>query len=158
MSFTKICLLRQTVKNVSWNLPRFVCRTNRDSNFVLCAGPTGTQNQNLRPIPDSFRYHKSNGSLRVNKRAFVENRIFRGNYYCLDLHEFYITWYGSVLKTEHTPNSCWRVEFNFELKSLFWLTNEKLTFWTILSLGSEIWNWSSEVRSCERITIMVGLI
>ena len=39
---------------------------------------------------------------------------------------------------------CWWLGFNFELKSLFWLTGKNLKIWTILPLGSEIWNWSLE--------------
>ena len=35
------------------------------------------------------------------------------------------------LNQEHTS-------FNFELKSLFWLTSKKLTFWMTFPLGSEM--------------------
>ena len=35
--------------------------------LVLHAGPIETQNQDLRPLPDLFRHHESNVSLRFGK-------------------------------------------------------------------------------------------
>ena len=56
-------------------------------------------------------------------------------------------WYFNILifgalfwKPSISLDSCWRVEFNFKIKSLCWLTDEKLIIWMILSLESEIWN------------------
>ena len=59
--------------------------------FILCAGPTETQNQDLRPFLESFQWHESNGDLKIRKRAFIDNRVFRGKHYCLDLREISVT-------------------------------------------------------------------
>ena len=45
--------------------------------LVLRVGPTGTWNQDLRSLPDLFQHHKSNGYPKFDKRASVENHIFR---------------------------------------------------------------------------------
>ena len=59
--------------------------------LVFHVGPIGTQNQDLRPLPDLFRQCESNGSLRIGKRAFVENHIFRSKHYCLNLREISVS-------------------------------------------------------------------
>ena len=61
--------------------------------IVLCARPTESQNQDLRPLSDLFWRHKSNRGLRIGKRTSVENRIFWGKHYYLDLLEISTTWY-----------------------------------------------------------------
>ena len=48
-----------------------------DYYLVLRARPIGTQNQKLRPSTDSSRCHEFNGGLRILKRAFVRNHVFR---------------------------------------------------------------------------------
>ena len=52
--------------------------------LVLRAWPTESPNQNLRPLLDLFRHHKSTGCSRIAKRAIVEMLIFQGNllWYC----------------------------------------------------------------------------
>ena len=109
--------------------------------LVLCGGPTGTWNQNLRPLLDSFQCHESNGGLKIDKRASFENHVFR-----------WFTWNFNILtsgalfwKSIIPLDSCWRVEFKFKLKSLFLPTDKKLIFWTILPIKSKIWNWNSGV-------------
>ena len=52
----------------------------------------------------------------------------------------YLDIQGFVLEHNISLDSCWRVSFNFIVRSLFWLTGENLTFWTILALGSKFWN------------------
>ena len=64
--------------------------------IVFHVGPIRTRNQDLRLLSDSFRRHESNGSLRFDKRAYVENHIFRGKLYCLDLREISITLYPGL--------------------------------------------------------------
>ena len=64
--------------------------------LILCASPTGTRNQDLRLLTDSFWHHESNGGLRFGKWASVENYIFRGKPYYLNLHEISITWYPEL--------------------------------------------------------------
>ena len=59
--------------------------------LILGVWPTGTQNQDPRPLLGLFRCHKSNGNFRIGKRAFVENHIFQGKHYCLDLRETSVT-------------------------------------------------------------------
>ena len=61
--------------------------------LVLRAGATETWNTDPRPLLNSFRGYKSIGDLRIGKQAFVENSIFWGKSYCLDLCEISITWY-----------------------------------------------------------------
>ena len=90
-----------------------------------------------------FLYHESNSGLRFSKQVSVENHIFRGKPYCLDLCEISITWYSRLCFGKSSLDSCWRVGFNFEFKSLFWLADKNLTFWMILLLGSKMRNWSS---------------
>ena len=71
-------------KNTSLSLSHFGCRVNE------------TQNQDPRPLLDSFRRYESYGGLRFGKQASVENRFFRGKLYCLDLREISITWYPEL--------------------------------------------------------------
>ena len=59
--------------------------------IILHAEPTETQNQDLRPLLDLFRYNESNGGLRIGKRVSVENYIFQGKHYYLSLREFLIS-------------------------------------------------------------------
>ena len=59
--------------------------------LILRVGPTETHNQDVRPLLDSFRHHESNSSLRIDKRAFIENHIFCGKRYCLVLREISIS-------------------------------------------------------------------
>ena len=59
--------------------------------LVLRARPIETQNQDLRPLSNSFRRHKSNGGLKIDKRASVKNRIFQDKHYCLDLRKILVT-------------------------------------------------------------------
>ena len=80
-SFTKIHNFWDSLWN--WQLKYFL---------ILHIAPTGTRNQDLRPLLDSFHHDESNGSLRFDKRPSVQNYIFRGEPYCLDLHEISITW------------------------------------------------------------------
>ena len=40
-------------------------------------------------------------------------------------------------------DSYWRVGSGYGVNSLIWQMNENLTFWTILPLGTRMWNWSS---------------
>ena len=79
--FEVICkksyFLRQIVKNV-----------NLSCIILHVVEPTGTQNQDPKPFLDLFQYHKFNSGLKIGKGAFVKNSLFRGKYYCLDLHEF----------------------------------------------------------------------
>ena len=71
--------------------------------FILCIGSTETQNQDLRPLSDSFRDHKSKYNLRIGKQAFVENRIFEVNNVISVCVKFqYLDIRRSVLETEHT--------------------------------------------------------
>ena len=59
--------------------------------IILHVGPTNAQNQDLRPLPDLFQCHEYNNGLRIGKQAFVEDRIFQGKHYYLDLREILIT-------------------------------------------------------------------
>ena len=110
--------------------------------LVLCSGPTETQNQNLRPLLNSFWGHKSNGSLRIGKQASIEKHIFWGKHYYLNFAWNFSNLISETLfwKLSIPLNLCWQVGFNFKLELLFWLTGKKLTFWTILPLGLEMWN------------------
>ena len=56
--------------------------------LVLCAGPTGTQNQDPRPLSKPY---ESNSGLRIGKRAYIENHIFQCKHYCLNLHEISVS-------------------------------------------------------------------
>ena len=75
----KSYFLRQFVKLTVW-----YC-------LNLSARPTETRNQNLRPLPDLFQCHASNGSIRFDKQASVEKCIFRDKLDYLDLYEILIT-------------------------------------------------------------------
>ena len=114
--------------------------------FVLHAGLIGIRNQKSRPPMDLFQLYEHNGGLRISKRVSVRNHISRGKLNSLELREIFNNLWSraSFWKLSIPLDSCWRVEYNFEVKSLFWLTDKILTFWTILPLGSEIGNWSSE--------------
>ena len=78
-----------------WNFLVKVC-------FVLRAEPTRTQNQNLRPLPDSFQCCESNGSLRIRKWDSVENCVFWDKHHCLVLHEISISWNLRLYFGHHT--------------------------------------------------------
>ena len=82
----------------------FVCKNSRFSRkimknvsliyLVLHIGLLiGTRNQELRPLPNLFQCHESNGGIRISKRASVRNHVSRGKLNCLDLREFSITLY-----------------------------------------------------------------
>ena len=106
---------------------------------------TGTWNQNSRPLLDLFRCHESMTISELAnelplKIAFFEISIIVSVYVKFQ----YLDIQSSVLETKHTLDSWYWLEFNFKLKSLFWLTDKKLTFWMILPLGSKLWNWSSK--------------
>ena len=58
--------------------------------LVLLVRPIGTRNQDLRALTDSFQHNEFNGNLRSGKQAFVENHIFRGKLYYLNLHEILV--------------------------------------------------------------------
>ena len=45
--------------------------------LVLCAWPTGTRNQKMRPPTNSFRRYECIGDLKISKRASVRNHVFR---------------------------------------------------------------------------------
>ena len=59
--------------------------------LVLRVRPTGTWNQELRPLSNLFRCHEFNGSLRISKRDSVRNHVFQGKLFLLDLCETLIT-------------------------------------------------------------------
>ena len=66
--------------------------------IVLCAGPAGVWNQDPRPLLDSSQRHEI-----IDKRASIEDCIFRGVHYCLDCVKIQsLDIQGSVLETEHT--------------------------------------------------------
>ena len=68
-----------TIKNISLNLSRFTCMTNRDSESGFETTPGLLLMSRIQ--------------WRIDKWAFVKNRIFGGKFDCLDLHEISITWY-----------------------------------------------------------------
>ena len=55
-----------------------------------------TRNQDPRLLLDSFRRLEFNGGLIFDKRASVENLIFRGKLDCYDLSEISITSYSGL--------------------------------------------------------------
>ena len=59
--------------------------------LILRVGPTGTWNQDLRPFSNSFQCYESNVGIKIGKRASIENYIFRGKPYYLDLREISVT-------------------------------------------------------------------
>ena len=59
--------------------------------LILCAEPTGTRNQDPRPLSNSFQFQESNRGLRIGKQASIENYVFRGKPYYLDLCEILVT-------------------------------------------------------------------
>ena len=87
--YKKSCFLRQFM---NWQLK--LC-------LILCAGSSGTRNQDSRLLSNSFRCHESNGGLR--QTSFLLKSRFLGKHYCLDLHKFSkLISRGSVLETKHT--------------------------------------------------------
>ena len=59
----------ETANFASWSQP----------NGALFWGLTRTWNLDTRPLSDSFWRHEFNDSIKFNKRAFVENHVFRGS-------------------------------------------------------------------------------
>ena len=78
------CLQKATFSRQSVKLIIKLC-------LILRAGPTEIWNQDPRPLSNSFRCPESNGSVRIDKRASVENHIFQDKHYCLSLCEFSIS-------------------------------------------------------------------
>ena len=75
------CFSRKTVENVSLTMP------------LLRAGPTGTQNQNLRSLLNLFWCQEFNGGLKFGEQTSIENHVSRGKLNRLDLSKLSITWY-----------------------------------------------------------------
>ena len=61
--------------------------------LILHAKSIEILNQDSRPLLDLFRHYESNSGRRIRKRAFVENYVFQGKNYCLNLGEISVTWY-----------------------------------------------------------------
>ena len=137
-----------------YNMPMFgvVCSTSHFSRqFVNCqfdyclvlrAELIGTWNQKMIPPTESFQHHEHNGNIRNLKRASVRNHVF-WSHLSRFLWNCYNLWSDAPFwKPNISLESCWRVKYNFEFRSLFWLTGKILTFWTILPQVSEFWNLS----------------
>ena len=60
--------------------------------LILCARSTETQNQDPRPLLNSFGHHESNGNLKMANELHLKiTFFFRCKHHCLDLHKFLVT-------------------------------------------------------------------
>ena len=108
-------------------IPRFSRLAVKNASLSLSCFACRTQNHDPRPLSDLFLRQESNDGLRIGFTWNFNNLIF----------------VALFRKPSISLYLCWWVGFNFKIKSLFWLMSEKLTFWTILPLGSKMSNYSS---------------
>ena len=138
-NFKVICkkiIVFETIYEInSWNFTSFYVQ--------------GQPRLRIRIRDHSWTYFNVINSMAVSKlenELLLKITFFKVSYVvsiCIKFQYFNI--WGSVWKLSIPLHSCWWVGFNFKFKSMFWLTGKNLTFWTILLLGSEMWNWSLEV-------------
>ena len=129
---------------------KITCYEAKFSNWVcldLHAWPIGAPTKNWDLLLTLF----NTTNLVAVSKFWIELLLESAFFEVSLLHCFALTFclytYGTPFwKTSIPSNSFWQVEFNFKLKSFFWLTDKNRTFCIIFNLQLGFVFWSSEAN------------